>query len=88
MTRFFGAYSCRSRGAVKEEASDSITVLPELEDRPSASWARCIRLRSTFKACRTKQEATAGQVKKVFELDPLKCPKSALRPADYGGTET
>jgi hypothetical protein len=55
MTRFFGAYSCRSRGVAKEQASESITALPESEDRPSASWARCM--------------------KKVFELDPLLCPK-------------
>ena len=62
-TRFFGAYSCRSRGAAKEkelskqpiiESQDFLSI-PEPVSKPSASWARLM--------------------KKVFEFDPLVCPK-------------
>lgn len=57
-TRWFGAYSCRSRGAARadETTSDPVMLpLPEPATKSSASWARCM--------------------KKVFELDPLVCPK-------------
>jgi hypothetical protein len=58
-TRFFGAYSSRSRGAAKQrERLSAITngsPLPEPIVKPSATWARLI--------------------KKVFEFDPLLWPK-------------
>ena len=65
-TRFFGVYSCRSRGVEKvlaeaERVGDdnvlSITnnFLPDSSARPSPLWA----------ACR----------KRIFEIDPLVCPK-------------
>jgi len=57
-TRFFGAYSARSRGAARaiaETRESGILPLPEQIQRPSASWARLI--------------------KRVFEYDPLICPK-------------
>ena len=59
-TRWFGAYSCRTRGAATAENhsptdQDNTLALIEEQPNPSASWARCM--------------------KKVFELDPLICPK-------------
>lgn len=66
-TRFFGKYSCRSRGLarVKKEASKLIEVnellevtadeLNENKVKPSSYWAACM--------------------KRVFEVDPLECPK-------------
>ena len=62
-TRFFGAYSCRSRGAAKEKEQNNIRTtesqdflpIPEPVSKPSANWARLM--------------------KKVFEFDPLVCPK-------------
>ncbi len=58
-TRWFGAYSCRTRGAAKKDApsagSDDALALPEPAPKSSGSWARCM--------------------KKIFELDPLVCPK-------------
>ena len=56
-TRWFGAYSCRTRGAaaLNPSALDVIDALNEPAPRPSASWARCL--------------------KKIFEIDPLVCPR-------------
>ena len=64
-TRFFGAYSSRSRGAAAAAAAPAAAepsgveegggALPERASRPTASWAR--------------------YMKKVFEFDPLICPK-------------
>lgn len=64
-TRFFGVYSCRSRGIEKKKAQAlaanddacSITAhyLPEPQGRPSPLWA--------------------ASIKRIFEVDPLECPK-------------
>jgi hypothetical protein len=69
-SRFLGGYSCRTRGAAKNQpvtasdnaplggAPENITLgLPEPAIQPSSSWARCM--------------------KKIFEFDPLICPKCA-----------
>jgi len=57
-SRFFGAYSARTRGAAKAKCpvqSTDLLPLPELIQKPSANWARLM--------------------KKIFEFDPLICPK-------------
>jgi hypothetical protein len=56
-SRFFGAYSARTRGALKEKksAESAILPLPEPTQKPSTNWARLM--------------------KKIFEFDPLICPK-------------
>lgn len=62
-TRYFGAYSPRTRGAkAREERFQKLllTTFEPLEEpitnrQPSQSWARCIKL--------------------VFEIDPLLCPR-------------
>ncbi|MBX7145438.1 MAG: transposase [Oligoflexia bacterium] len=60
-TRWFGAYSCRTRGeaalnaTATPSAPNAITQIPEPATKPSASWARCM--------------------KKILEIDPLLCPR-------------
>ena len=60
-TRFYGLYSCRTRGAQNLSASEPpqqpnilLGPPPEPLTTSSASWARCL--------------------KRIFEFDPLKCP--------------
>ena len=67
VTRYFGFYSCRSRGerlkleaAEKADQTDLNLELQPLEPlepkkRPSLTWAECM--------------------KRSYEIDPLKCPK-------------
>jgi hypothetical protein len=59
MTRYYGYYSCRSRGERKkklaEQNAEIVALVPEPRATPSSAWAACI--------------------KRVYEIDPLECPK-------------
>ncbi len=69
-TRYMGVYSSRARGAkrLNEPVIErEYEPLPELKVAPTSSWAMCIPLRPF--GC------YEGQVKKIFEVDPLICRK-------------
>jgi len=57
LTRYYGFYSCRSRGerALLGITSPAIEPLPEESTTPSKTWAACM--------------------KRIFEINPLECPK-------------
>ena len=62
-TRFYGCYSCRVRGKQRKEARVKLLVsgsLAELEDRDETP--KVSRYWATW-------------IKKVYEVDPLQCPK-------------
>ena len=54
LTRYYGWYSCRSRGE-RRKAKNVPTPATEPASATSSSWAACI--------------------KRVYEIDPLECPK-------------
>ena len=60
LTRYYGFWSCRSRGERRklELPAAAVTLEPEIPEpksKPSSEWARCI--------------------KQVYEINPLQCPK-------------
>ena len=59
MTRYYGYYSCRSRGERKKklakQKAETVAPVPEPRSAPSSSWAACI--------------------KRVYEIDPLERPR-------------
>ena len=61
LTRYYGRYSCRSRGERRKQAAVPAEQMvesgskPAERKKPSSSWAACIR--------------------RIYEINPLQCPK-------------
>jgi hypothetical protein len=64
LIRYYGYYSARSRGARRREADHRKLVLNNFEPLPDTDSDR-----------KPVSKSWARLIKKVYEVDPLKCPK-------------
>jgi hypothetical protein len=73
--RYYGAYACRTRGARKKRAKAAGQTQASLPDSSIRSESDAHQADEEFEFTRSRKANWARLLRKIFEVDPLMCPR-------------